>query len=77
MAFFGAVMQANEPVDLFLLPGNREGTWVVVEVALSYSLQIMAEGVIAVTPNEVSLDALVSPAGVISISQAALERMKL
>ncbi|KAB1216709.1 5-formyltetrahydrofolate cyclo-ligase, mitochondrial [Morella rubra] len=64
MAFFGAVMQANEPVDLFLLP-----------VALSYSLQIMDEGVIAVTPNEVSLDALVSPAGVISISQAALESL--
>ncbi|KAB1216707.1 5-formyltetrahydrofolate cyclo-ligase, mitochondrial [Morella rubra] len=44
-------------------------------LALSYSLQIMAEGVIAVTPNEVSLDALVSPAGVISISQAALESL--
>ncbi|KAB1216711.1 5-formyltetrahydrofolate cyclo-ligase, mitochondrial [Morella rubra] len=46
-------------------------------VALSYSLQIMDEEVIAVTPNDVSLDALVSPAGVIPISQAALERMKL
>eukprot|EP00262_Sarcandra_glabra_P013372 TRINITY_DN3691_c0_g1_i1.p1 TRINITY_DN3691_c0_g1~~TRINITY_DN3691_c0_g1_i1.p1 ORF type:complete len:132 (-),score=22.73 TRINITY_DN3691_c0_g1_i1:178-573(-) len=44
-------------------------------VALSYSPQIMDEGVIPVTPNDVLIDALVSPAGVIPISPAALERM--
>ncbi|XP_042499938.1 5-formyltetrahydrofolate cyclo-ligase, mitochondrial-like [Macadamia integrifolia] len=44
-------------------------------VALSYSLQIMDEGVIAVTPNDVPVDALVSPAGVIPISPTAFERM--
>lgn len=46
-------------------------------VALSYSLQIIDEGSISVTPNDVPVDALVSPAGVIPISPAALDRMKL
>ncbi|XP_058078074.1 5-formyltetrahydrofolate cyclo-ligase, mitochondrial [Magnolia sinica] len=44
-------------------------------VALSYSLQILDEEVIPVTPNDVPVDALVSPTGVICISPAALERM--
>ena len=43
-------------------------------VALSYSLQIIDEGSISVTPNDVPVDALVSPAGVIPISLAALDR---
>jgi 5-formyltetrahydrofolate cyclo-ligase len=43
-------------------------------VALSYSLQIIDEGSISVTPNDVPVDALVSPAGVIPISPAALDR---
>lgn len=42
-------------------------------VALSYSLQIMEEGATRVTPYDVSLDALVSPAGFTPISAAALE----
>ncbi|XP_034202110.1 5-formyltetrahydrofolate cyclo-ligase, mitochondrial-like isoform X3 [Prunus dulcis] len=44
------------------------------DVALSYSIQIVEEGAIAVTSNDVSVDALVSPAGVIPISPAAWER---
>ncbi|KAL0004052.1 hypothetical protein SO802_011613 [Lithocarpus litseifolius] len=43
-------------------------------VALSYSLQIVDEGAIAVTSNDVPVDALVSPAGFIPISPAALDR---
>ncbi|GLT66518.1 hypothetical protein SLA2020_388780 [Shorea laevis] len=96
------VMQANEPVDLFLLPGlafdrsgrrmgrgggyydaflkkylelAKEKAWKQpLLVALSYSLQIMDEGIIPVTPNDIPVDALVSPTGVIPISQAALDR---
>jgi 5-formyltetrahydrofolate cyclo-ligase len=45
-----------------------------IAVALSYSLQIMDEGIIPVTPNDILVDALVSPTGVIPISQAALDR---
>ncbi|XP_050257436.1 5-formyltetrahydrofolate cyclo-ligase, mitochondrial-like [Quercus robur] len=99
------VMQANEPVDLFLLPGlafDRSGRrlgrgggyydtflknyqelvkardWKQpLLVALSYSLQILDDGVIPVTANDVPVDALVSPAGVIPISPDALDRMKL
>ncbi|XP_004297690.1 PREDICTED: 5-formyltetrahydrofolate cyclo-ligase, mitochondrial-like [Fragaria vesca subsp. vesca] len=43
-------------------------------VALSYSIQIVEEGVIPVTLNDVSVDALVSPAGFIPISPAAWNR---
>ncbi|XWS48094.1 hypothetical protein CRYUN_Cryun13aG0043400 [Craigia yunnanensis] len=99
------VMHANDPVDLFILPGlayDRSGRRLgrgggyydtflknyrelakerdrrqPLFVALSYSVQIMDEEVIPVTPNDVLVDALVSPAGVIPISPAALERMKL
>ncbi|KAE8701417.1 5-formyltetrahydrofolate cyclo-ligase [Hibiscus syriacus] len=46
-------------------------------VVLSYSVQIMDDEVIPVTPNDVLVDALVSPSGVIPITPAALERMKL
>ncbi|XP_040990535.1 5-formyltetrahydrofolate cyclo-ligase, mitochondrial-like isoform X3 [Juglans microcarpa x Juglans regia] len=95
------VMLANEPVDLFLLPGlafDRSGRrlgrgggyydtflkkyqelakardWKQpLLVVLSYSVQIMDEGVIAVTPDDIPVDALVSPVGVIPISQAALD----
>lgn len=98
------VMQANDPVDLFLLPGlafdrtgrrlgrgggyyddllknyidlAKERNWKQpLFVALSYSLQILDEGVIPLTPNDVPVDALVSPAGVIPITPTALERMK-
>ncbi|KAG6386119.1 hypothetical protein SASPL_155009 [Salvia splendens] len=42
-------------------------------VALSYSLQILEDGVIPITPNDVPIDALVSSTGVIPISQAANE----
>ncbi|GAB2234334.1 hypothetical protein Droror1_Dr00003582 [Drosera rotundifolia] len=43
-------------------------------VALSYSLQIMDDGVIPVTATDVPIDALVSPAGVIPITSSASER---
>ncbi|GAA0162469.1 ligase [Lithospermum erythrorhizon] len=39
-------------------------------IALSYSEQIMDEGVIPTTPNDVPIDALVLPSGVISMSEA-------
>jgi 5-formyltetrahydrofolate cyclo-ligase len=45
-----------------------------IAVALSSSLQIMDEGIIPVTPTDIPVDALVSPTGVIPISQAALDR---
>ncbi|XP_015882711.2 5-formyltetrahydrofolate cyclo-ligase, mitochondrial [Ziziphus jujuba] len=98
------VMQANDPVDLFLLPGlafDRSGrrlgrgggyydtflknykelagarNWKQpLLVALSYSIQIVDEGSIPVTQNDIPVDALVSPAGVIPISSAALDRLK-
>ncbi|KAF2316017.1 hypothetical protein GH714_040812 [Hevea brasiliensis] len=97
------VMQANVPVDLFLLPGltfdksgrrlgrgggyydtflrkyqelARERNWKdPLFVGLSYSLQIMDEGVIPVTLHDVLVDALVTPSGVIPISPSAIERM--
>ncbi|KAH8493137.1 hypothetical protein H0E87_022404 [Populus deltoides] len=99
------VMQANDPVDLFLLPGlafdksgrrlgrgggyydtflrkyqelAEERDWrQPLLVALSYSLQIIDDGAIPVTLNDVPVDVLVSPAGVIPISQAALNRMQI
>lgn len=43
-------------------------------VALSYSEQILDDGVIPVTSSDVPVDALVSPEGVIPISAAALNR---
>ncbi|KAJ9163679.1 hypothetical protein P3X46_023321 [Hevea brasiliensis] len=98
------VMQANVPVDLFLLPGlafdksgrrlgrgggyydtflrkyqelARERNWKdPLFVGLSYSLQIMDEGVIPVTLHDVLVDALVTPSGVIPISPSAIERMQ-
>uniref|UniRef100_A0A803L8X6 5-formyltetrahydrofolate cyclo-ligase n=2 Tax=Chenopodium quinoa TaxID=63459 RepID=A0A803L8X6_CHEQI len=45
-------------------------------VALSYSVQILDDGVIPITPNDVFVDALVSPAGIIPISSAAIQRIK-
>ncbi|XP_038879322.1 5-formyltetrahydrofolate cyclo-ligase, mitochondrial [Benincasa hispida] len=46
-------------------------------VALSYSVQIMDEGIIPLTPNDVLIDALVSPSGVIPISSVGLDKMKV
>ncbi|KAF1870832.1 hypothetical protein Lal_00030142 [Lupinus albus] len=43
-------------------------------VALSYSEQILEEGVIPITPSDVPIDALVSPEGVIPINTAAFNR---
>ncbi|KAK7411501.1 hypothetical protein VNO78_02935 [Psophocarpus tetragonolobus] len=99
------VMQANDPVDLFLLPGlafDRSGrrlgrgggyydtflqnyqdlaktrNWKQpLLVALSYSEQILDEGVIPITSSDLPVDALVSPQGVIPISSAALNRMDI
>ncbi|KAM1498191.1 hypothetical protein EV1_020837 [Malus domestica] len=99
---FVAVLEASDPVDLFILPGlafdrcgrrlgrsggyydlflkkyqelTKERQWKEpLRVALSYSVHIVEEGAIAVTSNDVSVDALVSPAGVIPISPAAQER---
>ncbi|XP_062029797.1 5-formyltetrahydrofolate cyclo-ligase, mitochondrial-like [Rosa rugosa] len=99
------VLQASDPVDLFLLPGlafDRSGrrlgrgggyydtflrnyqelvkarNWKQpLLVAMSYSPQIVDEGVISVTQHDVPVDALVSSAGVIPISTAAIETMKL
>ncbi|KAH9621466.1 hypothetical protein KSS87_004261 [Heliosperma pusillum] len=45
-------------------------------VALSYSVQILEDGDIPITPNDVDIDALVSPAGIIPITSAALHRME-
>ncbi|KAF4349563.1 hypothetical protein G4B88_009539 [Cannabis sativa] len=112
------VMQANDPVDLFILPGSVSVLVLVLVhiltglafdrtgrrlgrgggyydtfirnyqelaktknwkqpllVALSYSSQIMNEGVIPMTENDIPVDALVSPSGVIPISSAALDRI--
>uniref|UniRef100_A0A2N9EBY6 5-formyltetrahydrofolate cyclo-ligase n=1 Tax=Fagus sylvatica TaxID=28930 RepID=A0A2N9EBY6_FAGSY len=92
------VMEASNPVDLFILPGHSFSPSLLVAypylmhrekyqelanqrkwkqpllVALSYSLQIVEEGAIGVTSNDVPVDALVSPAGFIPISPAALDR---
>lgn len=45
-------------------------------VGLSYSVQIMDEGIIPVNSTDVPIDALVSSSGVITISAAALQRMQ-
>ncbi|KAI7754280.1 hypothetical protein M8C21_001148 [Ambrosia artemisiifolia] len=42
-------------------------------VALSYSVQIIEDGVIPLTPSDVFIDALVSPSGFIPITSAAQE----
>ncbi|MQM14071.1 hypothetical protein Taro_047002 [Colocasia esculenta] len=42
---------------------------------LAYYTQIMDSGVVPVTPYDVSVDALLSPSGVVPMSTAALERM--
>ncbi|CAN6225828.1 unnamed protein product [Urochloa humidicola] len=44
-------------------------------VALSYSVQILEEGIIPINSTDVPIDALVSSSGIIPISPAALERM--
>ncbi|KAK6148457.1 hypothetical protein DH2020_019369 [Rehmannia glutinosa] len=95
------VMFANDPVDLFLLPGlafdksgrrlgrgggyydtfltkyqelAKDRKWKKpLFVALSYSRQILEDGVIPITPHDVFVDALVSSSGVIPISPAAIE----
>lgn len=43
-------------------------------VALSYSVQIMDDGVIPVATTDIPVDALVTPSGLIPISPAAIER---
>jgi len=96
------VMQADEPVDLLLLPGlafdhsgrrlgrgggyydlflknylelaGKRGWQRPLLVALTYSTQILDEP-IPVSPHDISVDALVSPSGVFTISPNALERM--
>ncbi|KAJ4851374.1 5-formyltetrahydrofolate cyclo-ligase, mitochondrial [Turnera subulata] len=103
LILFDAVMQASEPVDLFLLPGlafdrtgrrlgrgggyydtflrkyqelANERNWrQPLLVALSYSPQIMDNGVIPITLNDIPVDALVSPSGVLPINPAALEKL--
>ncbi|XP_057516249.1 5-formyltetrahydrofolate cyclo-ligase, mitochondrial-like [Amaranthus tricolor] len=45
-------------------------------VALSYSVQILDDGVIPITPNDINVDALVTPAAVVPISSAARQRME-
>ena len=44
-----------------------------VAVAVAYAVQIMDKDAIPVTPNDVPVDALVSPAGFIPISPVATE----
>ncbi|CAI9112442.1 OLC1v1012894C3 [Oldenlandia corymbosa var. corymbosa] len=46
-------------------------------VALSYSVQIMDDDIVPVTPTDVFIDAIVSPSGVIPTSAAAKERFQL
>nr|GLL34266.1 5-formyltetrahydrofolate cyclo-ligase, mitochondrial-like [Ipomoea trifida] len=95
------VMQASEPVDLFIVPGlafdesgrrlGRSGGYYdlflrnyeelvkrknwkqPLLVALAYSIQVVEEGAIPITPNDVPVDALVSPTGFIPISPIAKE----
>ncbi|KAG2239544.1 hypothetical protein Bca52824_091604 [Brassica carinata] len=95
------VMQADEPIDLFILPGlafdrcrrrlgrgggyydtflkryedrAKERGWSnPLMVALSYSPQILEDGSIPVTPNDVMIDALVTPSGVVPFSPRAIE----
>ncbi|KAK4362417.1 hypothetical protein RND71_017658 [Anisodus tanguticus] len=81
------VLFASEPVDLLILPGNYYDTFLSryqelaeernwkqpLKIALSYSVQIVDEGTIPLSPNDILVDALVSPSGVIPISPAALE----
>uniref|UniRef100_A0A453B7W6 Uncharacterized protein n=2 Tax=Aegilops tauschii TaxID=37682 RepID=A0A453B7W6_AEGTS len=45
------------------------------EVALSYSVQILEEGIIPVNSTDVPIDALVTSSGIIPISPAASERV--
>ncbi|KAK1679252.1 hypothetical protein QYE76_040100 [Lolium multiflorum] len=45
-------------------------------VALSYSVQILEEGIIPVNSTDVPIDALVTSSGIIPISPAALERVQ-
>nr|AFK40891.1 unknown [Medicago truncatula] len=99
------VLQANDPVDIMLLPGlafdksgrrlGRGGgyydtflknyrdlaetrNWTQpLLVVLSYSQQILDDGVIPVTSTDIPVDALVSPESVIPISSAAFDRMDL
>ncbi|CAN8256502.1 unnamed protein product [Cochlearia groenlandica] len=96
------VMQAGEPIDLFILPGlafdkcgrrlgrgggyydtflkryedraKEKGWRNPLMVALSYSPQILEDGSIPVTPNDVLIDALVTPSGVVPITPRAIER---
>ncbi|MFS7893357.1 putative 5-formyltetrahydrofolate cyclo-ligase [Helianthus anomalus] len=98
---FLAVMLADEPIDLLLLPGlafdktgrrlgrgggyydtflskyqelARQRNWKQpLLIALSYSVQILEDGVIPLTPSDVFIDALVSPSGLIPITPAAQE----
>uniref|UniRef100_A0A453B7L2 5-formyltetrahydrofolate cyclo-ligase n=1 Tax=Aegilops tauschii subsp. strangulata TaxID=200361 RepID=A0A453B7L2_AEGTS len=44
-------------------------------VALSYSVQILEEGIIPVNSTDVPIDALVTSSGIIPISPAASERV--
>ncbi|KAG7550462.1 5-formyltetrahydrofolate cyclo-ligase [Arabidopsis thaliana x Arabidopsis arenosa] len=97
------VLQADEPIDLFILPGlafdrcgrrlgrgggyydtflkryqdrAKEKDWrYPLMVALSYSPQILEDGSIPVTPNDVLIDALVTPSGVVPITPRAIESM--
>ncbi|CAL9230107.1 unnamed protein product [Arabidopsis halleri] len=96
------VLQADEPIDLFILPGlafdrcgrrlgrgggyydtflkryqdrAKEKYWrYPLMVALSYSPQILEDASIPVTPNDVLIDALVTPSGVVPITPRAIER---
>uniref|UniRef100_M4E3N5 ENT domain-containing protein n=1 Tax=Brassica campestris TaxID=3711 RepID=M4E3N5_BRACM len=97
------VLQADEPIDLFILPGlafdrcgrrlgrgggyydtflkryedraKAKGWSNPLMVALSYSPQILEDGGIPVTPNDVMIDALVTPSGVVPITPPAIERV--
>lgn len=55
-------------VSPIILAVNSDYICIVCAVALSYSLQILDEGIIPITPNDMFVDALVSPSGVIPIS---------
>ncbi|KAE8023368.1 hypothetical protein FH972_009074 [Carpinus fangiana] len=83
------VMELSDPVDLFIIPGlafDRSGRRLGRSGGNTKSIQrsengsilslIIDEGAIAVTSNDVSVDALVTPAGYMPISSAALEMGK-
>lgn len=72
-------MQSSVSIVLCINLLNGEHDFIVLAlicfaVALSYSVQILDEHVIPVAPYDIPIDALVSPSGLILISETAFQR---